>query len=32
LRVGSEVRRLIPDWLTRSADRATIRNNEGRSN
>jgi len=32
LRGGSEVRRLIPDWLTRSADRATIRNNEGRSN
>jgi NAD(P)-dependent dehydrogenase (short-subunit alcohol dehydrogenase family) len=32
LRAGSEVRRLIPDWLTRSADRATIRNNEGRSN
>ena len=31
-RGGSEVRRLIPDWLTRSADRATIRNNEGRSN
>jgi NAD(P)-dependent dehydrogenase (short-subunit alcohol dehydrogenase family) len=32
LRAGSELRRLIPDWLTRSADRATIRNNEGRSN
>jgi NAD(P)-dependent dehydrogenase (short-subunit alcohol dehydrogenase family) len=32
LRVGYEVRRLIPAWLTRSADRATIRNNEGRSN
>jgi NAD(P)-dependent dehydrogenase (short-subunit alcohol dehydrogenase family) len=32
LRGGSEVRRLIPDWLTRSADRATIRNNEGRQN
>jgi NAD(P)-dependent dehydrogenase (short-subunit alcohol dehydrogenase family) len=32
LRGGSEVRRLIPDWLTRSADRATIRNNEGHSN
>jgi NAD(P)-dependent dehydrogenase (short-subunit alcohol dehydrogenase family) len=31
-RGGSEVRRLIPNWLTRSADRATIRNNEGRSN
>src|SRR5216110_3258616 len=25
---GSEVRRLIPDWLTRSADKATARNNE----
>jgi len=32
LRDGSELRRLIPDWLTRSADRATIRNNEDRSN
>jgi NAD(P)-dependent dehydrogenase (short-subunit alcohol dehydrogenase family) len=32
LRGGSELHRLIPDWLTRSADRATIRNNEGRSN
>jgi NAD(P)-dependent dehydrogenase (short-subunit alcohol dehydrogenase family) len=32
LRGGSEVRRLIPDWLTRSADKATIRNNEGRRN
>jgi NAD(P)-dependent dehydrogenase (short-subunit alcohol dehydrogenase family) len=32
LRGGFEVRRLIPDWLTRSADRATIRNNEERSN
>jgi NAD(P)-dependent dehydrogenase (short-subunit alcohol dehydrogenase family) len=32
LRGGSEVHRLIPDWLTRSADRATIRNNEGHSN
>jgi NAD(P)-dependent dehydrogenase (short-subunit alcohol dehydrogenase family) len=32
LRGGSELRRLIPDWLTRSADRATIRNNEERSN
>ncbi len=32
LRAGSEVRRLIPDWLTRAADRATIRNNEARSN
>ena len=28
LRAGSEVRRLIPDWLTRSADRATRENNE----
>src|SRR5205809_5596691 len=25
---GSEVRRLIPNWLTRSADKATARNNE----
>jgi NAD(P)-dependent dehydrogenase (short-subunit alcohol dehydrogenase family) len=32
LRDGFEVRRLIPVWLTRSADRATIRNNEERSN
>src|SRR5215475_8870729 len=31
LRAGSEVRRLIPDWLTRSADRATQRNNEEKS-
>jgi NAD(P)-dependent dehydrogenase (short-subunit alcohol dehydrogenase family) len=30
LRSGSEVRRLIPDWLTRSADRAINRNNEQR--
>jgi NAD(P)-dependent dehydrogenase (short-subunit alcohol dehydrogenase family) len=30
-RGGSEVRRLIPDWLTRSADRATQKNNEGKS-
>jgi NAD(P)-dependent dehydrogenase (short-subunit alcohol dehydrogenase family) len=28
LRAGSEVRRLIPDWLTRWADKATARNNE----
>lgn len=28
LRSGFEVRRLIPDWLTRSADKATARNNE----
>jgi NAD(P)-dependent dehydrogenase (short-subunit alcohol dehydrogenase family) len=27
-RAGSEVRRLLPDWLTRSADKATARNNE----
>src|SRR6266540_1900962 len=27
-RAGSEVGRLIPDWLTRSADKATARNNE----
>jgi NAD(P)-dependent dehydrogenase (short-subunit alcohol dehydrogenase family) len=31
LRAGSEVRRSIPDWLTRSADKATTRNNETRS-
>jgi NAD(P)-dependent dehydrogenase (short-subunit alcohol dehydrogenase family) len=31
LRAGSEVRRSIPDWLTRSADKATTRNNEIRS-
>jgi len=30
-RAGSEARRLVPDWLTRSADRATQRNNEERS-
>src|SRR6266487_4413345 len=30
-RAGSEVRRLIPGWLTRSADEATTRNNETRS-
>src|SRR5881275_2980501 len=28
-RAGSEVRRLIPDWLMRTADKATARNNEG---
>ncbi len=28
LRAGSEVRRLTPAWLTRSADRATKKNNE----
>jgi NAD(P)-dependent dehydrogenase (short-subunit alcohol dehydrogenase family) len=27
-RAGSEVRRLIPDWLTRAADKASARNNE----
>jgi len=27
-RTGSEVRRLIPDWLTRAADKASARNNE----
>lgn len=31
LRAGSELRRLIPDWLTRSADEATARNNEERA-
>ena len=31
LRGGSEVRRLIPDWLTRSADNATARNNEAKA-
>jgi NAD(P)-dependent dehydrogenase (short-subunit alcohol dehydrogenase family) len=31
LRAGSEVRRLIPDWLTRSADKATARNNEAKA-
>src|SRR6266496_4188315 len=30
-RAGSEVRRLIPGWLTSSADKATARNNETRS-
>jgi NAD(P)-dependent dehydrogenase (short-subunit alcohol dehydrogenase family) len=29
---GSQLHRFIPEWLTRSLDRATIRNNEGRSN
>jgi NAD(P)-dependent dehydrogenase (short-subunit alcohol dehydrogenase family) len=28
LRAGSELRRLAPNWLTRSADKATARNNE----
>lgn len=27
-RAGAEVRRAIPDWLTRMADKATVRNNE----
>src|SRR6266403_2813723 len=31
LRAGSQLRRLNPTWLTRLADRATIRNNEERS-
>jgi NAD(P)-dependent dehydrogenase (short-subunit alcohol dehydrogenase family) len=31
-RAGSEVRRLIPDWLTRAADKATTRNNETKGN
>jgi NAD(P)-dependent dehydrogenase (short-subunit alcohol dehydrogenase family) len=31
LRDGSEVRRLIPEWLTRSADNATARNNEAKA-
>jgi NAD(P)-dependent dehydrogenase (short-subunit alcohol dehydrogenase family) len=30
-RTGSEVRRLVPDWLTRAADKATARNNETKS-
>jgi NAD(P)-dependent dehydrogenase (short-subunit alcohol dehydrogenase family) len=30
-RVGSEARRLVPDWLTRSADKATARNNESKA-
>jgi NAD(P)-dependent dehydrogenase (short-subunit alcohol dehydrogenase family) len=30
-RAGFEVRRLIPDWLTRTADKATARNNETKS-
>jgi NAD(P)-dependent dehydrogenase (short-subunit alcohol dehydrogenase family) len=30
-RAGYEVRRLIPDWLTRLADNATARNNEDRT-
>jgi NAD(P)-dependent dehydrogenase (short-subunit alcohol dehydrogenase family) len=31
-RAGSQLRRLTPKWLTRLGDRATIRNNEERSN
>ena len=27
-RTGSEIRRLLPAWMTRFADRATVRNNE----
>ncbi|HEY6227551.1 MAG TPA: ketoacyl reductase, partial [Verrucomicrobiae bacterium] len=30
-RTGSEVRRLVPDWVTRAADKATTRNNETKS-
>src|SRR5438034_684295 len=30
-RAGSEVRRLIPDWLTRAADKASAHNNETKS-
>src|SRR5438034_5719816 len=30
-RAGYEVRRLIPDWLTRLADKATARNNESKT-
>src|SRR6266480_3734160 len=29
-RAGSDTRRLVPGWLTRLADRATLRNNENR--
>jgi len=32
LRAGSQLRRLTPKWLTRLADRATIRNNEEHRN
>src|SRR6266487_1071784 len=31
-RAGSQLRRLIPDWLMRWVDKATIRNNERRPN
>jgi hypothetical protein len=27
-RTGSETRRLLPGWMTRFADRASLRNNE----
>ena len=30
-RWGYEVHRMIPDWLTRTADKATARNNEAKS-
>ncbi|PYK54931.1 MAG: ketoacyl reductase [Verrucomicrobia bacterium] len=30
-RGGSEMRRLIPGWLTHSADKATVRNNEAKA-
>jgi NAD(P)-dependent dehydrogenase (short-subunit alcohol dehydrogenase family) len=30
-RSGYEVHHLIPDWLTRAADKATVRNNEAKS-
>src|SRR5437763_5642650 len=30
-RSGSEMRRLIPGWLTHSADKATVRNNEAKA-
>src|SRR5258707_7398564 len=29
---GSQLHRLIPEWVARLLDRATVRNNEGRSN
>ncbi len=32
LRAGSQLRRVTPRWLTRLADRASIRNNEQRRN
>ena len=30
-RAGSQIRRLTPQWMTRLADRATTKNNEGKS-